>query len=235
MHLFYTPDIQGNSYRLNENESRHAVRVLRLNKGGEVILVDGQGTWYEAEIMEAHPKACVLKIRSRKNNYKSLPYHLHLAVSPTKNTDRFEWFLEKATEIGITEITPLYSRRSERRQVKAERLERILISAMKQSQSAWKPKLNPGTGLEEFLAIQRSGQLGIAHCHPLERKGIESLGKRSSYTLLVGPEGDFTEDEVEKALQAAYQPIQLGESRLRTETAAVYLTAAVHFLHSGVL
>lgn len=231
MHLFYSPHIQGDSFILEEQESKHAIRVLRLGRGERVILVDGKGGWYEASIMDDHPKRCSLKIESRTEAYQALPYRLHLAVAPTKNLDRFEWFLEKATEIGLTEITPLICNRSERRQFKAERLEKILVSAMKQSLKAYKPVLNNPLSVDEFLKTEQHGTLGIAHCYPLERLGINELKSSEKYTLMVGPEGDFTEDELGKALKAGYLPFHLGPSRLRTETAAVYITTAISLRH----
>lgn len=231
MNLFYNPQIQGDSFELEEQESKHAIRVLRLVRGNRVILVDGKGGWYEAIITDDHPKRCKLKIESRSEGYQPLPYSLHLAVAPTKNLDRFEWFLEKATEIGLTEITPLICRRSERRQLKLERLEKILVSAMKQSLKAYKPVLNEPVSMEQFLRTDRRGTLGIAHCYPLERLGINELETSESYTLMVGPEGDFTEEELTEALKAGYVPFHLGSSRLRTETAAVYITTAISLRH----
>lgn len=231
MNLFYTPSIDGESHVLDESESKHAVRVLRLVRGDQVVLVDGRGGWYEASIEEDHPKRCSLRIQSHTPEYHPLPYHLHLALSPTKNMERFEWFLEKATEIGISEITPLICHRSERRQVKPERLERILVSAMKQSLKAYKPILNPILQLEDFLAHDREGSKGIAHCMPTERKGIADLDRSAaSYTLLVGPEGDFSPEEVDMAVKEGYSPFHLGESRLRTETAGVYICTAISLL-----
>ena len=230
MNLFYSPRIEGNTHQLDESESKHAIRVLRLLKGDRVVLVDGLGSWHEALIEEDHPKRCVLRIQASKTNYQALDYSLHLAVSPTKNMERFEWFLEKATEIGISEITPLICHRSERKQVKMDRLERILVSAMKQSLKAFKPVLNNPLSMKDFLLKETRGIRGIAYCHGEERMGIESLGKKGPFTLLVGPEGDFTGKEVELALGQGYQPFHLGESRLRTETAAVYITAALSIL-----
>jgi 16S rRNA (uracil1498-N3)-methyltransferase len=231
MHLFYNPHIQGDSFELEEQESKHAIRVLRLIRGDRVILVDGRGGWYEAVITEDHPKRCRLKIETEKQGYQALSYKLHLAMAPTKNLDRFEWFLEKATEIGISEITPLICKRSERRQIKIERLEKILVSAMKQSLKAYKPKLNEPMGMEEFLNIERPGTLGIAHCYPLKRLSIKEMNHSGNYTLMVGPEGDFTEEEVSLALQSGYAPFHLGSSRLRTETAAIYITNAISLHH----
>ncbi len=230
MNLFYSPHIEGDVFLLDEKESKHAIRVLRLLKGDPVILIDGRGGWYEAVIEDDHPKRCLLQIQRFTPDYQPLSYHLHLAISPTKNMDRFEWFLEKATEIGITEITPLLCHRTERKQVKEERLERILVSAMKQSLKAYLPILNPPAKIEDFLAVEREGVKGIAHCYPTDRKGIADLDRIGSYTILIGPEGDFTEAEIESAIDAGFTPFHMGQSRLRTETAGVYVTAAVQLL-----
>jgi len=231
MNLFYSPHIEGKTHQLDESESKHAIRVLRLAKGDQVVLVDGRGGWHEAGIEEDHPKRCVLRIHKSLRNYQAQEYSLHLAVSPTKNMERFEWFLEKATEIGITEITPLLCHRTERKQVKMDRMDRILVSAMKQSLKAYKPVLNDPMHMEEFIKMETGGIRGIAYCHGEDRAGLEDLGTNGPFTLLVGPEGDFTELELELALSHAYKPIDLGESRLRTETAAVYITAALSILH----
>jgi len=231
MHLFYNPQEQGEQFYLEEQESKHAIRVLRLARGDKVIVVDGRGGWYEASIADDHPKRCILKIENSIQAYQPLPYSLHLAVAPTKNLDRFEWFLEKATEIGISEITPLICRRSERRQLKMERMEKILVSAMKQSLKAYKPTLNKPTNFEEFLGAARKGSLGIAHCYPQERRSINDLERSGNYTFMIGPEGDFTEEEISGALQSGYVPFHLGKSRLRTETAAIHITSAISLRH----
>lgn len=232
VNLFYTPDIAGDHHTLGEDESRHAVRVLRLKPGDPVVAVDGIGGWHESVIREAHPTKCTLEVRSVKRDYQPLPYRLHMAVSPTKNTDRFEWFLEKATEIGITEITPLICQRNERTRLKYERLERITVSAMKQSLRAFKPVLNEAVSLEEFVGQERRGILGVAHCKPQGRISVNELPRGDAFTFLVGPEGDFTDDEVAMARDAGYHPIHLGSARLRTETAAVHLVSAVSLMHS---
>jgi len=232
MHLFYDPHIQGDTIELDEKESSHAVRVLRLKAGDRVITVDGRGGWYEAIISEVHPKRCSLQIESKTERFQPLSYGLHMAVAPTKNLDRFEWFLEKATEVGISEISPLICKRSERRKLNVDRLEKILVSAMKQSLKAYKPILNQPVSLEDFLPGPREGTLGIAHCYPFERKGIRDLHQTGNYTFVVGPEGDFTEEEVSLALKAGYTPVHLGASRLRTETAALYITTAISLLHT---
>ena len=231
MHLFYSPHIQGNTFLLEEQESKHAIRVLRLVKGDRVILVDGHGGWYEAAIVDDHTKRCKLQIESHIPDHRPLNYSLHMAVAPTKNLDRFEWFLEKATEIGITEITPLICDRSERRQVKMERLEKILVSAMKQSLKAFKPVLHDPVSMEAFIKMNHQGTLGIAHCYPLERRSIQEIETSEPYTILVGPEGDFTEEEISLALKAGFLPFHLGDSRLRTETAAIYITTAISLSH----
>ncbi len=236
MNLFYNPDIQGETFDLDEQESKHAVRVLRLKAGDPVCIVDGRGGWYEAEIAEDHPKRCSIRINSHTPDYQPLTYHLHLAISPIKSMDRFEWFLEKATEIGVSEITPLLCHRTERSRINLERLERILVSAMKQSLRAYKPILREPAPMDEFIKREYEGTRGIAHCIPGEngglsnRSGIADLPPDSRYTLLVGPEGDFTEEEVKIAQEASYTPFHLGYSRLRTETAGVYICSAIGLL-----
>lgn len=232
MHLFFTPDITGDTHVLEEQESKHAIRVLRLERDDTVILIDGAGGWYEAVIQDDHPKRCLLSITSRTENFKPLPYKLHIAIAPTKNMDRFEWFLEKATEIGISRITPLICDRSERKQVKMDRLERILVSAMKQSLKAFKPVLSEPVQMSQFLKLDHAGTLAIAHCYPLDRLSLNDLKSSDQYTILVGPEGDFTEQELEAAILAGYQPLHLGESRLRTETAGVHICSVISILNS---
>ncbi|MEN8156549.1 MAG: 16S rRNA (uracil(1498)-N(3))-methyltransferase [Bacteroidota bacterium] len=230
MHLFYTPHISGGTHELDEQESKHAIRVLRLVRGDGVILVDGAGGWYEAAILEDHPKRCLLEIRNHTPGYQPLPYHLHVAISPTKNMDRFEWFLEKATEIGISEITPLMCHRTERKQVKMERMERIVVSAMKQSLKAYKPALSEPVSMVDFLKQEHSGMRGIAHCIPTERLSLAGMKPRGRYTLMIGPEGDFTDQEVQLAVDAGFSPVHLGASRLRTETAGVHICSAIQII-----
>lgn len=227
MNLFYSPHIKEDTLELDEKESKHSVRVLRLRKGDRVHLVDGRGGWYEAVIEDDHPRRCRLRILSRTPDHHPLPYALHLAISPTRSMDRFEWFLEKATEIGITEITPLICHRTERTRFNAGRLERIIIAAMKQSLRAYKPILNEPATLADFVHTDRPGTRGIAHCVPANRISISDLSPNSRYTLLVGPEGDFTGEEIGMAVEAGYIPFHLGESRLRTETAGIYICTAI--------
>ena len=235
MNIFYIPDIQGDQVELDDQESRHAIRVLRLKAGDSVQLVDGKGGWYTAEIMEDRSMNCQLKVSSHISNYQPLPYKLHLAISPTKSMDRFEWFLEKATEMGISEVTPLLCSRTERSRVNMERMERIVVSAMKQSLRAFKPVLHSPVSLAGFIKEKRGGMQGIAHCIEEgeviqgRRAGLTDLLNNTAYTMLVGPEGDFTREEVKMAIQEGYVPFHLGESRLRTETAGVYICAALRF------
>ena len=243
MNLFYSPHIDEDILELDEKESKHSVRVLRLRKGDRVHLVDGTGGWYEAAIEDDHPRHCRLRILTRTPDHQPLPYALHLAISPTKSADRFEWFLEKATEIGISEITPLLCQRTERTRLHIDRLERIIISAMKQALRAYKPVLHEPATLSDFASLERPGTKGIAHCIRTgqsmksgriadsgdlpEPEGITDLPRDKQYTLLVGPEGDFTEGEVKTALDSGYIPFHLGDARLRTETAGVYICAVI--------
>ncbi|HEX8377756.1 MAG TPA: 16S rRNA (uracil(1498)-N(3))-methyltransferase [Pedobacter sp.] len=231
MHLFYTPDINSDTYQLNEEESRHCTKVLRLEQGDTVQLIDGRGGWYTAEIKASHAKHTLLKVVKSVHEYAKRNHYLHIAVAPTKNIDRFEWFLEKATEIGIDEITPLICDRSERREVKTERLNKIITSAIKQSLKAYHPKLNEPTRYENFLNPEQ-GQKFIAHCMEGGKKPLSDLiSKNGRYTVLIGPEGDFSSTEVERAVAGGFQPITLGSSRLRTETAALEACFEINFLN----
>ena len=232
MHLFYTPDIEGDSYQLDEQESRHAVRVLRLQKGEMVVLVDGKGQWIEARVKDPVAKACNLEILRRSILPPAMPYRLHIAMSPLKNTERFEWFLEKGAELGVSEITPLICHRSERRTIKKERLERILVSAMKQSMGAHLPRLGDPCSFEDFIVLSADACRAIAHCLPAQRVSLKDLGGQRAYTILVGPEGDFTEAEIGLAMEAGYQALHLGESRLRTETAGVHVCSSLRALYA---
>ncbi len=232
MHIFYTPDITSSDYVLSADESKHAVRVLRVKSGDEVLLVDGKGTLYHAEITVPDAKRCALQVTSQESGYGMRPYYLHMAVAPTKNIDRFEWFLEKATEIGIDEITPIISHHSERKIVKPDRLEKVIVAAMKQSIKATKPILNELCSFEEFLA-KHPENLAIAHCNEAPKIALKTLAEQQyNLTLLIGPEGDFSLEEVDLALKEGAVAISLGESRLRTETAAVVACHTVNLMNS---
>jgi 16S rRNA (uracil1498-N3)-methyltransferase len=234
MQLFYTPDIDPSlpQYFLSEEESKHAVRVLRLAVGDEVTLIDGKGGLYKAEIKDAHPKRTILQIQQVTTEFNKRNHYLHIAIAPTKNLDRVEWFLEKATEIGIDEISLIICQRSERKEAKAERLNKIITSAIKQSIKAYHPVLNAPVNLSQFLKQPFNGQKFIAHCDDGEKTEIaQSIEKQNRYLILIGPEGDFAPAEVDAALQNGYKAITLGESRLRTETAALEACFEVNFLN----
>lgn len=228
MHVFYTPDIQTQP-ELPEEEASHAVRVLRLQPGDEVMLTDGTGNFYRAEISTASHKRCLLNIIETIPQEPLWSGHLHLAMAPTKNMDRTEWFAEKATEIGFDELTFLNCRFSERKVIKTERISKILISAIKQSLKARLPKLNEMTDFNKFITQPFKGQKFIAHCYEGEKPLLKDIVRKGEDALvLIGPEGDFSEDEVKKAIENGFTPISLGKSRLRTETAAL---VACHLLN----
>jgi 16S rRNA (uracil1498-N3)-methyltransferase len=232
MILFYTPDIIDEIFTLNEEESRHCQKVLRLREGDIINLTDGKGTLFEAKIIDANSRQVAVAVTSRQENYGKREFHLHLAVAPTKNIDRFEWFLEKATEIGIDEITPLICRYSERRQLRTDRLNKVITAAVKQSLKAFHPVLNPAADFDRFIAEKRKGQLFIAHLDDHEPVLLQHVCQKAmDATILIGPEGDFSHDEIASALQASFQCVSLGSSRLRTETAAVVACHTVAMLN----
>lgn len=234
MIIFYTPEIAGKQYTLDEAESKHCIRVLRHSKGDHLILIDGIGGWHEAVITDPNPKRCGVEIIKTIFDFEKRTYQLHIAIAPTKNIDRFELFLEKATEIGIDEITPLLCEHSERKQIKPERLEKVLIAAMKQSLKAFKPKLNNLTKFESFIKGLTKEQKYIAHCYEGEKPHLIKLAKpNSSIIVLIGPEGDFSLNEVELAKQNNFNEINLGKSRLRTETAGIVATQIVNMLNEN--
>lgn len=228
MHIFYTPDIQ-NSPELPEEETAHAVRVLRLQPGDEVMLTDGTGNFYRARISLIAHKRCLVDIVETVPQPPLWSGHLHIAMAPTKNMDRTEWFAEKATEIGIDELTFLNCRYSERKVLKTERIAKILVSALKQSLKARLPRLNEMTDFKAFIQQPFSGQKFIAHCHEGEKTPLkDAVHKGEEAVVLIGPEGDFSEEEVHLAEEAGFIPVSLGPSRLRTETAAL---VACHILN----
>ncbi|MCJ0741939.1 16S rRNA (uracil(1498)-N(3))-methyltransferase [Pedobacter montanisoli] len=233
MHLFYTPDLTTNTYTLNEEESKHCSKVLRLNVGDTVHLIDGVGGLYEAEITAVNKRNVDLKVVNSIKDYGKRDFHIHIAIAPTKNIDRFEWFLEKATEIGIDEITPLICERSERKIIKAERLEKVITSAVKQSIKAYHPKLNEAISLQEFLQQAKANHKLIAHClDENDKQYINTLVKnQQSYLILIGPEGDFSPAEITAALQNGYKPVTLGNTRLRTETAGLAACFELNYIN----
>lgn len=228
MHLFYTPDI-ATTPELPQDEAAHAIRVLRLAEGSEVMLTDGKGSFYRAEIDMISGKRCYVRIVETITPDPLWRGHLHLAMAPTKNMDRIEWFAEKATEIGFDELTFLDCRFSERRVVKTERVEKILVSAMKQSFKPTLPMLNGMTPFDKFVSQPFEGQKFIAHCYEGEKEALlQALQPGENALVLIGPEGDFSPEEVQKAMTYGFRPITLGRSRLRTETAAL---VAVHMMN----
>ena len=235
MHLFYTPDIDPAhpQYFLTEEESKHAIRVMRLEVGSVVQLIDGKVGLYTAEIIDAHPKRTILQIKNITQGYNKRNHYLHIAIAPTKNMERLEWFLEKATEIGIDEVSLIQCQRSERKDAKVERLDKIITSAVKQSIKAYHPQLNTMQPFSKLVSQYHEGQKFIAHCLPGEDKVslASQLQLQGSCLILIGPEGDFTEKEIAEALQNGFKPITLGESRLRTETAALEACFEVNFLN----
>ena len=229
MQLFYNPNIAENdsTFNFDKDESRHIVKVLRKKVGDLLHITNGKGWLFTAELTNADQKRCSANIISQNLQVKR-NFHLHLAVAPTKMNDRYEWFLEKATEIGIEEITPIICDNSERKVVKLERFEKIIQSAMKQSLQCYLPKLNTPISFSAFLNQDYSSHKYIAHCEDTNKRSLKSqLRADENCIILIGPEGDFSLKEIEMALAKNYSPITLGETRLRTETAAI---AACHSL-----
>ena len=221
MALFYAPNID-TTLELPEDEAAHCLRVLRLGVGAELDVTDGKGNFYKTVISSIAGKHCYLEIVEKITPAKGWRGHLHLAIAPTKNMDRIEWLIEKATEIGIDEITVLNCRFSERKVVKTDRIERIVVSGMKQSLKPLKPIVNEMVDFKKFIAATRDGARFIAHCYDGDRKLLkEQLLQGVDATILIGPEGDFSPEEVETAIAAGFMPVSLGNSRLRTETAGL--------------
>ncbi|MGB0886977.1 MAG: 16S rRNA (uracil(1498)-N(3))-methyltransferase [Vicingaceae bacterium] len=222
MKLFYTPEIENEkTFTLSESESKHAIRVLRLKANNTLTLIDGKGTFYEATITDDTPKKCKVEITRIIKEESNKPL-LHIAIAPTKNNDRTEWFIEKCTEIGISEITPILCKHSERKNIKQERFEKTAISAMKQSLKATLPIVNDLTNFKALINTNFTGKKYIAHCYKNEQQHFKAIYQKGEAALiLIGPEGDFSEQEVTLALSKGFEPITFGESRLRTETAGV--------------
>lgn len=222
MRLFYDPNIssENDKYRLCEEESKHVIRVLRLKTGDKIGVLNGQGSLYTCEIVVDDPKYCDLKVNDVKTENKPIG-EIHIAVAPTKKMERIEWLIEKATEIGITEVTLIECKNSERIKVKTDRLEKKAVSAMKQSHRTFLPKINPLTNINHFIRNNPNGL--IAHCLDKNRAHINDVFTLVNCPILIGPEGDFTLEEIELAKEYGYKTITLGENRLRTETAALYV------------
>lgn len=233
MQLFYAPDITTPLYTLPEEESGHCVRVLRLREGDPLHITDGRGTLYDAVVQEAHPKRCTIRIVEEHPQWEKRDYQLTVAVAPTKNIDRIEWFVEKATECGIDRIVPILCDHSERKVIKGERLEKIAVSAMKQSLKAYLPKIEPLTPFAKLIAEPFDGVRLIAHCEEdMERIFFgKEVGRGDNVMILIGPEGDFSVEEIEAARKAGFKEVTLGDARLRTETAALAAAMFTAFIN----
>ncbi|MDP4599975.1 MAG: 16S rRNA (uracil(1498)-N(3))-methyltransferase [Polaribacter sp.] len=234
MQLFYNPEIQETTKEImfDKVESAHIIRVLRKKESDILHITNGKGFLFDAKIVIANDKKCLASIIKTEQKPKPWNYYLHIAIAPTKNNDRIEWFLEKATEIGIDEITPIICSNSERRVVKTDRFEKIIQSAMKQSLKFTFPKLNEPIKFTEFINQEFEGKICIAHCEEQEKNLLKDIVKpNEKTTILIGPEGDFSYDEIKKALLKDFTPISLGESRLRTETAGLVAVNLVSFIN----
>lgn len=234
MQLFYDPSLDSGSqqFDFSPEESKHLVRVLRKSVGDQVEITNGRGSLFRAEILSADPRACRASILSHTPS-RPKGFSLHMAVAPTKNNDRYEWMLEKATEIGLDRISPIFCEHSERKVLKETRLERVLQSAMKQSQQTRLPRLDPPLPFKDFIQGDFPGQKFIAHCYQGDRHDFKRVALPDrDICVLIGPEGDFSKEEVDLALARGFVPISLGNNRLRTETAALVACAMVNGINS---
>lgn len=234
MQLFFNSNIntETKQFTFDKTESRHIVRVLRKKEGDTVFITNGNGNLFTSEVIIANDKKCLVQIVNYESQEKPWNYYLHIAIAPTKLNDRFEWFLEKATEIGIDEITPIICDHSERKVLKTDRMEKIIHSAAKQSLKYHFPKFNEPTTFKEFLNTSFEGQLCIAHCEETDKKSLKKeLKPTQKTTILIGPEGDFSTKEIEQSLVHNFIPVSLGKSRLRTETAGVVAVHSVAFIN----
>jgi len=234
MHIFFSENIIEGIFSLNEEESRHAIKVLRLKEKDLVVVVDGKGTMAKGEIKKADNKHCEIKALKVHTGYDKRPYSIHIAIAPTKNSDRMEWFVEKAVEIGIDKISFIQCQRSERKNINLERIQKIAVSAMKQSVKASIPELSEMISFKKFITDAQEKECFIAHLEEGEKKELKnSFSKNGKYCILIGPEGDFSEEEIELAKQKGYTPVSLGKSRLRTETAGLVACHTFNLLNSG--
>jgi len=236
MQLFYEANIAKDYFVLNKEESVHCVKVLRKKEGDKLIVVNGKGVMLECLIEQAHPKGLHLKVvKPISETYQHRDFHVHIGIAPTKNISRFEWFLEKATEIGVDLITPILCEHSERKKLNHERLNKILISAMKQSQQAYLPVLNDWMRFSNFIKDDFNGRQLIAHCEEQDKSGIQKKYNRGEDVLiLIGPEGDFSPQEIKEALSIGYEPISLGKNRLRTETAGIVACQTIQIINEDL-
>lgn len=232
MNLFYTPDISSDHYVLSKEESRHCIKVLRLKAGDTIHLIDGKGGLYKAEIIDDNPAKTKVLVTQIQREYGKRDFLIHIAVAPTKNISRLEWFLEKATEIGIDQISPINCEHSERVNIKTERLNKVVTAAVKQSLKAYHPQINELKKFKDLINLNFEGQKYIAHCRNTEKAALKNAIKKGENVLvLIGPEGDFSENEIKQALEKGFQPINLGNSRLRTETAALVACHTINLMN----
>lgn len=231
MYLFYNPLVSEDIINLNEDESKHCIRVLRLKLNDIVWVTDGNGKMLKTSIIDDNKSKCVLQVVETINNYNQRKFKLHIAISPLQSSERLEWFIEKATESGIDEITPILCEHSEQKKINIERLQKVAVSAMKQSLKAYLPKINPLVKFNDFIKTEFNGQKGIAHCYKEKSHLKDWYKEKSDCIILIGPEGDFSQKEIDFALENNYTGISLGSSRLRTETAAVTACVAVNILN----
>jgi len=233
MQLFYASDIEAShdSYRFDKTESRHIVKVLRKREGDRLDLTDGKGNHYDCVVSQANDKRCLVNVLKVNQIEKDWDYYLHIAIAPTKLNDRIEWFLEKATEIGIDEITPILCDHSERKTIKEERYEKILVSAMKQSLKFRVPKLNKMAKFSDFIDQELPVNSYIAHCEQRNQQLLKNQSLKNEILIMIGPEGDFSSQEIDRALNRSVKEISLGKSRLRTETAALVACDTVSILN----
>ena len=233
MQAFYAPDIAGGEYKLDENESGHCIRVLRMKAGSFIRLVDGKGTLFEGIVVNPDPKGCTVSITAVTRDFEKRDYRLHIAISPLKNPVRFEWFIEKSVEIGIDEITPVICDNTEKPGIKADRLRSLIISAMKQSLKPSLTRLNEACRFNDFIRNDAGGTRMIAHCYQdTVRSGISDVYARGSDALImIGPEGDFSPGEVSMAAGKGFVPVHLGKSRLRSETAGIAACHSIYFIN----
>jgi len=232
MYLFYTPVINDSCHELNEEESRHCSKVLRLKEGEIVYLTDGIGHLYQCRIAKSDSKKCKITIEERLPSSPPKSWSLHIGMAPTKNIDRFEWFVEKATEIGINEISPIFCDRSERKFLKTSRLEKVIIAALKQSLRTYKPIINEPVDFCDLITRPSIGQKFIACCEMSQKQELMKIyRKESDVLILIGPEGDFSATEISKAQSNGFIPISLGNTRLRTETAGIVACHTVNMIN----
>ncbi|MFD2823698.1 16S rRNA (uracil(1498)-N(3))-methyltransferase [Lacinutrix iliipiscaria] len=233
MQLFYNSEITEHTtqFSFSKEESKHIVKVLRKTTNDTLHITNGKGWLFTAQIIVPDLKKCIATLIAKQLQPKHR-YNLHLAVAPTKMNDRYEWFLEKATEIGVDSITPIICDHSERKIIKPERYEKIVLSAMKQSLHCYLPKLNKAISFSDFINQEIAGQLFIAHCEDSEKISLKNhLKPKQNVTILIGPEGDFSVKEIQQALQFHFIPVTLGTTRLRTETAAIVACHSVAFVN----